>query len=54
MNRLLSDYMLDNLQPHYDHFLPIVRFYWHRVLKNIVQMIGASREDLILDFGCGK
>lgn len=44
----------EELQPHYEHWLPIVRFYWHRVIMGIVQQIEASEKELILDFGCGK
>jgi len=44
----------EKLQPAYNHFIPLVRFYWHNVMKNIAGMAEASKEDLILDFGCGK
>ena len=44
----------EKLQPHYEHCLPIVRFYWHRVIKGVVQQIEANEKELILDFGCGQ
>ena len=44
----------EKLQPPYSHFIPIVRFYWHNVMKNIVKMLDTPKECLILDFGCGK
>ena len=44
----------EKLQPPYEHWLPIVRFYWHRVMTGIVKQIEASEKELILDFGCGK
>lgn len=43
----------EDLQPHYEHYLPIVRFYWHRVMAGIVSQIEAKKNELILDFGCG-
>jgi hypothetical protein len=42
------------LQPHYDHFFPLVRFYWHNVMKGIGTMIETPFEETILDFGCGS
>ena len=44
----------DDLLPHYNHWLPPVRFYWNSVLKGIIQQIEASPQELILDFGCGQ
>lgn len=44
----------DKLLPFYDHWCPLVRFYWHQVLKGIVRQIEANSQELILDFGCGK
>lgn len=41
-------------QPPYKHWLPIVRFYWHRVMIGIVKQIEADKKELILDFGCGE
>lgn len=40
----------EKLQPHYEHCLPIARFYWHRVMMGIVQQIEANEKELILDF----
>jgi hypothetical protein len=44
------------LQPCYDHFIPLVRYYWHNVIKNIADLLtpGCSKTDLILDYGCGE
>jgi hypothetical protein len=44
----------EKLQPPYNHWLPLVRFYWHHVMMGIVQQVEADKKKLILDFGCGK
>ncbi len=47
-------FLEEELQPPYEHWLPIVRFYWHHVMIGIVQQLEANEKELILDFGCGK
>ncbi|KPK97973.1 MAG: hypothetical protein AMJ95_06590 [Omnitrophica WOR_2 bacterium SM23_72] len=44
----------EKLLPHYDHPLPFVRLYWHRVMQELVKQIDAKEDELIVDFGCGK
>lgn len=44
----------DAALPFYEHSFPPVRFYWHSVLKGIVDSIEADKSQLILDFGCGR
>ncbi len=44
----------DKFLPHYDHPLPFVRSYWHRVMQEVVNQIEAKEDELIFDFGCGK
>ncbi|MBU2102261.1 MAG: methyltransferase domain-containing protein [Candidatus Omnitrophota bacterium] len=41
-------------QPPYNHWFPLVRFYWYRVQSVVAGLVDCSHDGVILDFGCGK
>lgn len=47
--------MIQNFKEDYESPIPVVRFYFRKVMSALIEMLGdVQQEVLILDFGCGK